>query len=725
MGLLAHSARNSMGVPVQTYEKHVRNVIALAVEKAGQIAQYYAGNGDALVSSIRFTAEFHDLGKVDPINQNALADDSKLRRLPLNHVDAGVAYAMSVSNVLAAILVSSHHLGLPDLADESNRGEQFLRDRDLKDTIDKALMDYLGDHANALGTTIYDHGYPELTPFLLRIALSCLVDADHSDTASHYDGDLYNQGFSLLPDRRLVLLDRYIGRLGEGNVNKRNSLRDAIYRACRELDPIAAMYTCDSPVGTGKTTAVMAHLLRVAQQRGLRRVFVVLPFTNIIDQSVDVYRKALVSSGEDPEGIVAAHHHRAEFEDPASRQFAFLWNSPIIVTTAVQFFETLAGSRTGTLRKLHQLPGSAIFIDEAHAALPVHLWPQAWRWLRELERNWGCHFVLGSGSLNRFWELEEFSDEKVQLPELVSTQVRVQGVSIEQHRITYRFRPDVLDLDGLLEWIPEVPGPRILILNTVQSAAVVTSEICERYGRTKVEHLSTSLCPRDRKIVLDRVKERLQDERDSDWTLVATSCAEAGLDLSFRNGFRERSSLNSLIQLGGRVNRNGDWLDSLVWDFQLIHEGLLRAHPAFRTSGEVLGELLLEGHISPEYCTEAMRREIRQVGLSRESKHLAEAERNYVFPEVSRIFTVIDSDTVTAIVDPDLAARVESRAKVSSRLLQAMSVQIWRYREVEYALKPLAGHPGLYRWTLHYDEFLGYMAGVLQLLKHQLHGSII
>ncbi|MDP3050574.1 MAG: DEAD/DEAH box helicase family protein, partial [Eubacteriales bacterium] len=434
--LLAHSAKQ--GIPAQTYEKHVCNVIALARENAQEAVGYYTGDRDSLISSIQLAAEFHDLGKVDQLNQATLADDSRRNKLPRNHVDAGVAHVLRSNNLLAALLIYSHHVGLPDLAEESTRGINALRDFDLKGITDDVLEVYLQCHSNALGRSVDCNNNPDITSLLVRIAISCLVDADHFDTAIHYGGFVPKQNL-LLPEERLSLLDDYIKELGKPNYSSpRNALRGAIYRACRKLDPQATMYACDSPVGTGKTTAVMAHMLRVAERRGLRRVFVVLPFTNIIDQSVDVYRKALVRAGEHSEDVVAAHHHKAEFEDHASRQFAFLWNPPVVVITAVQFFETLAGSRTGALRKLHQLPGSAVFIDEAHAALPAHLWPQAWRWLRELERSWGCHFVLGSGSLNRFWELEDFSDEGVQLPELVSTQVRVQGVGIEQHRITYQ-----------------------------------------------------------------------------------------------------------------------------------------------------------------------------------------------------------------------------------------------------------------------------------------------
>ena len=115
-----------------------------------------------------------------------------------------------------------------------------------------------------------------------------------------------------------------------------------MYDACRAAKIESPLRACDAPVGSGKTTAVMAYLLQVAQKRGLRHIFIVLPYTNIIKQSVEVYREALVLPGERTEDVVAEHHHQADFEDVSLRQLATLWRAPVIVTTAVQFFETLA-----------------------------------------------------------------------------------------------------------------------------------------------------------------------------------------------------------------------------------------------------------------------------------------------------------------------------------------------------------------------------------------------
>lgn len=466
MSYLAHSARPALGISAQEYHEHVSNVVGAAAEKAVNVARYSPTYGELLRSAVRIAAEFHDLSKLDEQNQQVFKTGRG--RLPVSHVDAGVAHVLSGSidrlQQAAAVLIYAHHVGLPSLPEENAKGAgNVFRDDSLTETglshsvhTDGHLVTYRDRHTTSIGDLPplkYPDGKPAVTPLFLRLALSCLVDADHSDTARHYEDPVAAEPTLLNPSRRLELLNRHVEQLSRGKHDDRNRLRSAIYQKCRDANFSERMIACDSPVGSGKTTAIMAHLLKVADARSLRRVIVVLPFTNIIDQSVEVYRKALVQADEDTSDIVAAHHHRAECDDPSSRQFAFLWRAPVVVTTAVQFFETLAARKPAALRKLHQVPGSAIFIDESHAALPAHLWPQAWKWLQDLEQSWSCHVVFGSGSLNRFWGLKDFVDPPAKLPELVRQSVREDSTRAESRRISYRSHPDPLDLKGLAEFI--------------------------------------------------------------------------------------------------------------------------------------------------------------------------------------------------------------------------------------------------------------------------------
>ncbi len=696
-----------------------------------------------LRAAVRQAAEFHDLGKLDETNQEVLRTN---RGKMLNHVDAGVAHLLDgpldSRRLAAAIVIYAHHIGLPEMAAENPqvRGrDKIFRDDEathdgtpLRELTNRLLNEYRRRHESCVeNLPAADQREIRLLapPMLLRLALACLVDADHSDTARHYRDPFANQTPPpLVADERLKLLDEYVAGLGRQRRDERTQLRTEVYRQCREADCSAGFLACDSPVGSGKTTAIMAHLLKAAAAKKLRHVFVVLPFTNIIDQSVAVYRKALVHSDEAAGDVVVSHHHRAEFDELAARQYSFLWHAPVVVTTAVQFFETLAARCPAALRKLHQLPGSAIFIDEAHAALAVHLWPQAWLWLRELERDWNCHIVLGSGSLQRFWEYEEFVEPKASVPQIVSTEVRESSADHERQRVRYRSHAELLDLHGLTTFIKGTEGPRLLIVNTVQSAAAIARHLANQFGGERVEHLSTALTPSDRQATLELVKLRLRQPNHRDWTLVATSCVEAGVDLSFRTGIRERCSLTSLLQTAGRVNRDNEYEKADVWDIQLRHDHLLRAHPTFEVSALILGKLFNEGKVSPESSTEALRREIRQEGMPKKKSDIMKAERTADFPTVEKLFRVIDSDTVTAIVDEAFILRLEDHEKVTRAELQSVSVQIWHSKEQEFGLERLdvvRGYDDLRKWTLPYNRFLGYMAGVLPLIDAGKAGFII
>ncbi len=737
---LAHSARPKMGIPAQSYPEHVANVTTGSVNRAEEVGKFAPNYVGLLMAAERLGGEFHDLGKLDPLNQHVLCTGTK--KLEIRHEDAGAAYILShgVSDLhrqLAAFLIYSHHRGLPSIVEESDREKDYLRDCDpgpgggpLRQLTDERLESYFETHrAFVTGLPMIDLGSPakSITQLLCRIALSCLVDADHTDTARHYHEDCRTGPQFLQASERLAALDSYVARLARGKTDERSRLRQAIYDDCHKQDPsLSCLWECDSPVGTGKTTAVMAHLLRAAVVKKLRRLFVVLPFTNIIDQAVEVYRKSLVLPGEDPETVVAAHHHRADYAQVDSRHLASLWRSPIVVTTAVQFFETLAARSTGGLRKLHELVGSGVFIDESHASVPAKLWPQAWDWIRQLAADWGCHFVLGSGSLNRIWSMPEFTEGRtLDLPSLVQSKVRPEAALAEEKRVRIRTLINPLTLDQLVNWLGTHEGPRIVIVNTVQIAAVVAKLLDEKNGRDAVMHLSTSLTPHHRAITLELVKARLAYRTDVNWTLVATSCVEAGVELSFRNGFRQRSNLGSLLQLCGRVSRNDEYPGAEVWDFTLVPGGMVNENRDLRDGSEVLGSMFKENKIGPEYCTEALEMEIR---LSRKAdlhEELRKAEVNFDFPKVQELFRVIGQESRTVIVSRSLQAKLKRWEAVDWRELQRHSVQIYAEKVENLALESAPGMPDVYLWNLPYDDFLGYMKGVLSMVEAQLAGGYI
>ena len=404
---------------------------------------------------------------------------------------------------------------------------------------------------------------------------------------------------------------------------------------------------------------------------------------------------------------------------------AALWRAPIVVTTAVAFFETMASNRPSALRRLHELPGSVVFVDEAHNALPIDLLPLAWGWMNALAEEWGCYWVLASGSLVRYWALPRLMALRIPQPnvcELVPEHLRAELMQYETGRIRVQWEPEPLSRQALCQRVQASPGPRLLILNTVQSAAVFASDLCDAYGREAVEHLSTALTAADRAAASERIKKRLQDQTDTDWTLVATSCVEAGVDFSFRTGFREVSSLLSLLQAAGRVNRHGTESEAEMWSFRLKDDSMLRPNKALHIEQEVLQRYFMKRmEITPELSTGFLNDVLAQDGSCLQKiSSLLQEEENLEFADIEEKFKVIEENTVLAVVDEALAKRILF-GKADWTELQKNSVSVRKSNIRAWNLKEIGD--GLYQWTLRYDPFLGYMRGVLDMERAK-HGFL-
>ena len=727
---LAHS-KNKNGIS-QTYKEHVEGVIRRADEYSVQAVAYSACNED-FKNVVHDAAVMHDLGKLAEENQMVLQQPSGFSHLPINHVDAGSAL-LEKKDKFASVLVFSHHRGLPNFSEElsqynlsSDRGHPPFRDNrpGVRKRVEDELLTMVNNHKSGISETVVgcDSKITVDRPVFMRMALSCLADADHSDTAEFYGQYPKGKSIPLLNAvERLEALNKYVSSLG--GTDERSRLRQKMYQECRDCQTDTAFAICDSPVGSGKTTAVMAHMLSQANVRGMRRIFVVLPYTSIIQQSVEIYRKALVLPGEDPESVVAELHCRADFQDDDIRYLTSLWEAPIIVTTAVAFFETLASNKPSTLRRLHFLPGSAIFIDESHNALPLRLIPIAWHWMNVLGNEWGCYWVLASGSLVKFWDLNSLDNyiyEKPNIKSIVKSETQQELAKYEKGRIEYKWKDQSLSRHDLVDWVTSFDGPKLLIVNTVQTAAVIACEICKKTGRKSVEHLSTALNAEDRKKTIDKIKKRLSNENDSNWTLVATSCVEAGVDFSFKVGFREIGSFLSLIQAAGRVNRDGKENEAKMWSFSLKDDSMLTKNPSIQTSAEILKKKYLKEckQIKSQLSTEAVQAEIgANDSIKQMIKELEVDEKALEFQSVADKFRVIDNkldgggETVLCIVDKQLAKEVESGTSDWKKIQQkAISVNKNKVKR----MKCLGD--GLYFWDRGYDTFVGYMHDICEKLK--------
>lgn len=734
---LAHSAPTPDRDP-QSYAAHVRGAEKRAVIAAEEVKPFIldSAKAEAFVRTVSDAVPFHDLGKLDRDNQAALAK-GRHGKLQWDHIDAGVAHLMACGAEAAAWLVRAHHSpGLPSKSEHFSRlmeGRKLRGRRDNCDLdthreqiarTDRTLSELLQTHRIEVGEHVparsgADHG------LFLRLALSCLVDGDHGDSA------FYETGWTLPSpppprwEKRLAKLDAYVAALPKEA--GRQADRAAFYAACRDGSVEPAMTTCEGPVGIGKTTAVMAWLLRRAMHSGARRIIVVAPFTTILSQTADRLRAALILEDEveRADEMIAEHHHRADFSALAARDLAVLWQAPIVLTTSVQFFQTLSACEPAALRKLHALPGSVVCLDEAHAALPAPLWKQNWAWMQELATDWGCSFVFASGSLARVWEQPDIVGPKRcvrTLPDLVPADLQSTLTRREYHRVRYRTLNRLDNPDDIINAINDTPGPRLVVLNTVQTAAVIASQLRET-GDTL--HLSTALCPQDRSRILAEVLRRL-DPRTSypaNWTLVATSLVEAGIDVSFRTALRERFSTSSLIQIGGRVNRHGMDAPGEVIDFFFDRGAFdsgraLTHHPGAKKSAAVLERLLEAGTLGAPFdpakiVTQALVDEVRDRSGT-VGDELAKFEADCDYPNAAEKGRLITSDTHLVVVQPELRDRLEAKERVTARDLLDGSVQLWTTKIEWFALQPIRNRPDVCWWPHKYDpDLLGYMEGAL------------
>jgi CRISPR-associated endonuclease/helicase Cas3 len=420
---------------------------------------------------------------------------------------------------------------------------------------------------------------PLACEFLTRLLFSALVDADRLDTerfTEQHKADT-REGYrrqAPIVSRLRGMLDIFIGEksAAEQSVEVR-TLRESVRLACeRDSQLPRGMFTLNVPTGGGKTLASMNFALRHAEKHGLRRVIVVEPYLSIIDQVAKEFREAFGR-------LAVLEHHSLSTASPKSTRdenptaldlAAENWSAPIIVTTTVQFFESLFTDSPATSRKLHNLANSVVIFDEVQN-FPRHLLLPLLAMLQQFSEFTGTSFVFMSATLPDFSATVQnairFGEYAAALPSNKPIQATLQQFPL-LHRINDAERPFTITPRVHYDWEETLPGlstwPQITdaiqncsqsltIVNLKRHAHALCSELLKR--SVHVLHLSTNLCPAHRRKVLREAAELLKT--DQKFALVATQCIEAGVDIDFPVLFRAVGPLDSIAQAAGRCNRHG------------------------------------------------------------------------------------------------------------------------------------------------------------------------
>ncbi|MBB5086239.1 CRISPR-associated endonuclease/helicase Cas3 [Roseospira marina] len=388
---------------------------------------------------------------------------------------------------------------------------------------------------------------------LTRFLFSCLVDADYRDTEAFYataNGETISRGMDQTPSDLAPRLTDYLNHLRATAEDKPlNHLRRRVLEHARERAALApGVFSLTVPTGGGKTLTSLAFAMEHAKTHGLDRIIYAIPFTSIIDQTAQVFRDIL------GDGVVLEHHTALDRGELSERDGADKlklamedWDAPLVVTTTVQFFESLFSHRPARCRKLHNVAHSVIILDEAQT-LPLPVLRPCVAALDELARNHGCSIVLCTATQPALGA-DRFDGGLENVRELAPDPGKLQKTLT---RTTIRHAGLMSDT-ALIEALGA--HQQALVIVNSRAHALALYRAAQAAGLDGVIHLSTRQVAADRQAILVRVRETLAVETPC--RVIATSLVEAGVDVDFPVVFRAEAGLDSILQAAGRCNREG------------------------------------------------------------------------------------------------------------------------------------------------------------------------
>lgn len=604
----------------------------------------------------------HDAGKYAPEFQDRLEGRSiKVDHSTPGAVEAEKQYGPSIGRLLA-YTISGHHCGLPDWG--SNVDEASLEAR-----LKKELKDYSAFNAEINLPPPDDVTFPTIRPlagegfsvqFLIRFLYSCLVDADFLDTERALNLEkavARSPEFSLgeLSNGLDRFLDNLCAKVPDTAVNRK---RAEVFANCREKAGCApGLFTLTVPTGGGKTLSSLSFALRHALSHGKERVIYVIPYTSIIEQNAAIFKKLL---GEE---YVLEHHSNFSYPQEGQaetesenvtelgqrlRLATENWDVPVIVTTNVQFFESLFAARSSKCRKLHNIANSVIIIDEAQMIPTGYLKP-CLNALVELVTNYKATVVLCTATQPA---IKKFLPKEIVATEITDDPKELYSVL---KRVKVRYIGTLTD-DELVERLKQ-HDQVLCIVNSKKHARV----LYERISDDSAFHLSTRMCAAHRMEVLTTIKQRLDEGRKC-W-VVSTQLIEAGVDLDFPAVYRSMAGIDSIAQASGRCNREGLRREGSVYVFWPEKHGMPRGWLSrtaalggvvFGRCDDPLGLGGVEEYFTSLYDIDAT--ELDKEGILSDIK---EQERLLRFPfrTVAEKFKLIDDNTTTVVIPWDNACR--------------------------------------------------------------------
>ncbi len=554
MNYYAHTAEGDNGEPLpeesgnwQKLSLHLRSV----AERAGQFAEPLN-----LAEEARLAGLLHDLGKYRDEFQAYLRGE-RGGGIETQHAVFGAAWAAADGrNLLAtALAIAGHHAGLHDCGDLAGMfARPALRMSQTVPLLIQRFESELGPLPlpPAPPAWVVDEFSAE---FYARLIFSCVVDADRLDTAYWPAKPPLDKQL----DANRLLSQIQAERAQKTALNPDSpllALRNLIFDAAIERAAIpSGFFSLTVPTGGGKTIAAMAFALAHAKTHNLRRIIVVIPYLSIIEQNAAEYRRIL---GEE---VVLENHSGVHPKDDLSEEeksrlelISENWDSPVIITTSVQFLETLFASSPTKCRKLHRIPRSVVIFDEVQT-LPAHLLRPTFNVFREMAANYGTSFVFSSATQPAFRKSPALPDG-FDAHELREIAPDPDHLFRKLRRVNYHLpkADETLDWPQLAERLA-VTRQGLCVVNLTCHAKVLWEQIKRILPLEPPIHLSSAMCPQHRLALIQTMRERLRAGKPC--RVISTQLIEAGVDVDFPVVWRALGPLDSIVQVAGRCNREG------------------------------------------------------------------------------------------------------------------------------------------------------------------------
>jgi CRISPR-associated helicase Cas3/CRISPR-associated endonuclease Cas3-HD len=677
----AHTTKRSDKSDWQLQETHLKEVAELCKKYATPIGMGYEGYIAGL---------FHDIGKFSEKFQSRLEDNSIKG---IDHWSNGTKFAYELGYQYAAFCIDGHHTGLCNMSDLSNTLKSLSSDK-YKDIVgfDEPHNSIINKFNKSIGTslppisTIKSNAKRDFsTSMRIRMLFSCLIDADRTNTSDFANNIQKNKiaiDFpSLQPEKALsILLDALKSKSSNSPVGK---LRNIVLSDCLNKATLpSGLFTLTVPTGGGKTLASTAFALKHSYIHNKNKIIYVIPFTTIIDQTADVLTdKDLKFNNHFGKDYVLEHHSAVEVEGNKMENYKIAtstWENPFVITTNVQFLESLFSNKTSDCRKLHNIANSVIILDEAQT-LPLNLIKSTLSAIQVLVKEYNCTVVLCSATVPAFNNIKL---ETPLLPVEICTDPEALATNLRRTRIINNSKNKITHLNLAKKMSKK--NQCLAVANTKSDVYNIYSELIELKNVNPADcfHLSTGMCAKHRKHSISIIKERLHSNEPC--RVVSTQLIETGVDIDFPNGYRVLAPMESILQTAGRINREGKlknkFGDFIMGRLELIDlvEGKTPKGNYIRclnTTSAFITETKKIKWYSPDTYKKYYKRLYNQIS-DREDIVLTDS-KELKFKDVFEKYKIIDDLTISVIVP------YEKGIKYIDIIKNTQEIPHWLYRKLQ------------------------------------------